>query len=70
MGWWFVGQEDISQLETLAIEEEGETQMVVEINRIKGGKLCYYNRTLVEAILMVVNLRIGLWPVNMFQLDP
>ena len=47
---------------------EGETQMVVEINRIKGKTLSSYKRTVMEAILMVVHLRIILCPVKMVQL--
>ena len=35
---------DISQLEMEATEEEGETKMVVKINRSKGETLCSYNR--------------------------
>ena len=65
MSWWFAGQTDISQLETVVSEEKGETQMVVEINRIKDKILCSYNR---KAILMVVHLRIILCPVKMVQL--
>ena len=42
--------------------------MVVEINRIKGKTLCYYNRKLMEAIKMVIHLRIILCPGNMVQL--
>ena len=29
MDWWFAGQADISQLETAAMDKEGETKMVV-----------------------------------------
>ena len=51
------------------IEEEGETQIVEEINRIKGKTLCYYNRKVMEAIQIVVQLSIRLCPVKMVQLS-
>ena len=68
MSWWFAGQSDISQFKTVATEEEGETQMVVETNIIKIKTLFSYNRTVMEAVLMVVHLSIRLCPENIIQL--
>ena len=67
MIWWFSGQADISQLEMVATEEVGKSQMVMEINRIKEETLCSYNR---KAIRMVFHLRISSWPGKMVQLAP
>ena len=50
MSCWFSSQADISQMKTVATYEEGETQMVVEINIIKGETLRSCNRTLMEEI--------------------
>ena len=69
MSWWFAGQVDISKWETVTMEEESVTQMVVEINIIKGKTLCYYNRTLMVAIRMVFHLSISSCPIKMVQLD-
>ena len=69
MSCWFSSQADISQMKTVATYEEGETQMVVEINIIKGKTLCYYNRTLMVAIRMVFHLSISSCPIKMVQLD-
>ena len=52
----------------VATEEEGGTQMIVEINRIKGRTLCHYNRTVIETIRMIVHLSISSWPGKMVQL--
>ena len=43
--------------------------MVVEINIIKDKTLCSHNRTVIEAIQMIVQLRVKLCPVKMVQLD-
>ena len=47
------------------MQEEGETQMVAEINIIKVETLCYYNMIVIEAIKMVFQMIISSCPGNM-----
>ena len=53
----------------VATDEEGETKMFAEINKINGENLCYYNRIVMEEILMIVHLRIRLCVGKMVKLD-
>ena len=67
VGLWFTVQADISQLETVAIEEEGQTQTVVENNRIKYELLCSYKR---KEVRIFFHLRTRSCQRNMVRLAP